>query len=193
MHLPPFERDYFHSDSDTPAQATLAKTVLRLLLQQDGSTTRLLEMLAGGSISVHVLEQRIVHELPAQLAESLPGHTFLRRLTCLEAGGHVLLDSASYIAVETLPRPVVRALEEGIQPIGHALAQLWTRRSFRELDTPMLEELWTLTGKRDPRASRSCAILTPQGPCMVLAETFRRGVLNAIQVTPESRSRITAA
>jgi hypothetical protein len=60
------------------------------------------------------------------------------------------------------------------------LAQLWTKRSFRALDLQLLEPLWELTGHPDPEASRSCAILTPEGPCMVLAETFRRGVLVAI-------------
>lgn len=183
MHPPdllPFQRERFHSDSDSPAQAALARTVLQLLLHQDGSTTRLLEVLAGGAIAVHVLEQGLVRELPSQLEGSLPGNTFLRRLTALEAGGRVLLDSVSYIAVERLPRAVVHGLEEGTRPIGHILARLWTRRSFRDQDTQLFEQLWARTGQPDPRASRSCVILTPEGPCMVLAETFRRGVLEAI-------------
>jgi chorismate-pyruvate lyase len=152
-------------------------TLLRLLLCQDGSTTRLLETLTGAQITVHVIEQGFVDTLPVQLAGVLPGKTFLRRLTSLEADGRVLLDSISYIAVEVLPRSVVQELVAGIRPIGHLLARSWTRRVFRNEDTPLLEELWDAIGTPDPQASRSTLIVTPEGPCMVLGETFRQGVL----------------
>lgn len=152
-------------------------TLLHLLLHQDGSTTRLLQMLVGGPISVHVLDQGFVDEVPDSLADVLSGKRFLRRLISLEAGGYVLLDSISYIATDILPAPVVRDLEEGIRPIGSILADLWTRRRSRAADKQLLDELWAVTGKADPAASRACSILMPQGTCMVLAETFRRGVI----------------
>lgn len=154
-----------------------ASPVLRLLLHQDGSTTRLLEMLAGGPVSVQVLEQGVVRKLPPQLQGALPGRSFLRRMTALHAHGHVLLDSLSYIALDALPAGIVEGLQRGSTPIGHLLARLWVRRSFRAGDTQLFDELWNVVGVPDPLASRSCTILTPAGPCLVLAETFRRGVL----------------
>jgi chorismate-pyruvate lyase len=153
--------------------------VLPLLLHQDGSTTRLLEALSGGPVTVHVLQQHVVAELPAGLRGVLPGSRFLRRLTSLTARGHVLLDSIGYIAIDTLPAAIVQELEEGQRPIGHLLAQLWTRRRFRSGDDALFEELWHATGEPDATASRSCIIDTPQGACMVLGETFRQGIVAA--------------
>lgn len=134
--------------------------------------------MAGCDLTVHVIEQERVHALPAQLEGSLPGTSFLRRLTTLEARNNVLLDCVAFIAVQTLPCEVVSALEEGIRPIGHLLSQLWMRRVFREPDPETLEQLWATFGVPDPRAARSSLIVTPAGPCMVLAEVFRRGVLD---------------
>ena len=156
-----------------PAGASL----LPVLLHQDGSTTRLLEALSGAPVQVQVLRQHVVDALPAALAGVLPGTRFLRRLTCLVAGGHVLLDSIAYIAIEALPVDVVHELQEGRRPIGHLLARLWTRRRFRGGDGDLFEELWQIAGTPDAAASRSCVIDTPQGPCMVLGETFRAGIL----------------
>lgn len=175
-HVRALQRQRFLAEGDADARTGPRGTLLRLLLQQDGSTTRLLEALSGAEITVHVLEQGLVHVLPVPLAGVLPGTTFLRRITSLEADGRVLLDSISYIAVEVLPRPIVQALVEGIRPIGHVLVPLWTRRVFRDGDTQLLEELWAAVGEPDPQASRSMLVVTPEGPCMVLAETFRGGV-----------------
>jgi len=52
-------RQRFHQPSDAPAQVAHARDMLRLLLAQDGSTTRLCETIAGGPVSLHVLEQQI--------------------------------------------------------------------------------------------------------------------------------------
>lgn len=177
MSSSPLQRERFHCAADAPAQAERAQTLLRVLLHQDGSTTRLLEAMSGGAITVHVIEQGFIQELPPWLAGVLPGRTFLRRLTALEANGQVFLDSLSYTAVEVLPSVLVQELVDGARPIGAVLADVWTRRAFREDDTHILEELWSVVGMADPQASRSTMIVTPGGPCMVLAETFRRGVL----------------
>jgi chorismate-pyruvate lyase len=174
---PSLLRQRFASAAE-PVPHVDARALLHLLLHQDGSTTRLLELLAGGDITVHVLAQDLVRQLPSHLASALPGRTFLRRLTSLEAHGCVLLDSLSYIAVEALPASAVQELVAGVRPIGHVLAGLWTRRSFRDQDTGIFEELWAAVGEPDPPASRSTLISTPAGACMVLAETFRRGVLD---------------
>jgi chorismate-pyruvate lyase len=172
------QRARFHSAADEPAQAEFAQVLLRLLLHQDGSTTRLLEAMSDGDLRVQVIDQGFLREVPPPLAASLAGKTVLRRLTSLEVKGRVLLDSLAYIAAEALPASMVQELVDGVRPIGHVLASLWTRRVFRPEDAWTIEELGRAVGLPDPPASRSTAIVTPAGPCMVLAETFRRGVLD---------------
>jgi hypothetical protein len=51
----------------------------------------------------------------------------------------------------------------------------------RDLDpAPVLHaRLWSAAGVPDPEASRAYRILTPEGPRMVIAETFRQGMLMA--------------
>lgn len=177
-------RERFLRVCDHPAEAAWASVVLRLLVSQDGSTTRVLESIAGGKFSVHVLDQRIIDALPRQLEGALPGTRFLRRLTSLEAHGHVLLDSLAYIAIDALPGSALRELQEGVSPIGHVLSRLWTRRAFRVDDTDLFDELWSVVGYPDPHASRSSCIYTPDGPCMILGETFRRGALTVQSARP---------
>lgn len=171
------ERALFHQSTDTASQALRASSVLKLLLNQDGSTTRIFEKLVGGPITLRVLEQGVVPDLPSQLAGVLPGKRFLRRLVTLGANGHVMLDGISYIAMDVLPAAALKKLELGAAPIGHLLSELWVRREFRSGDEQLFDQLWAAVGDPDPDASRSFVIHTPNEPCMVIAETFRRGVL----------------
>lgn len=174
-----FRRARFHQDADSSTQAAHARTVLQMLLAQDGSTTRLCETLAASAISVQVFEQDMVDALPGQLHDALPGARFIRRLSSLVANGDVLLDSLSFIALEGLPEDIRRDLEQATIPIGHMLGRLWNRRQFRGQDAPLFEQLWQHTGLPDPAASRSYALVTPEGPRMVIGETFRRGLFTA--------------
>jgi chorismate-pyruvate lyase len=174
---PQFQRQKYFLACDTHAQAQHAEAMLRLFLAQDGSTTRLCEALAGGRVSLQVLAQSVVPELPAHLAGALPGARFLRRLTSLGAQGQVMLDSISYIAIDAVDARIVSELEAGVTPIGHLLARLWTRRGFRAPDPLLFEELWPAVGEPDLSASRSYTVFTPEGPCMLIGETFRRGML----------------
>jgi chorismate-pyruvate lyase len=169
-------RQKYFLAADSQAQAGCARALLRLFLTQDGSTTRLCEAMARDRVTVHLLDQAIVHELPSHLKTALPGHSFLRRIISLAAEGQVLLDSISYIALGALDAESVARLEAGTIPIGHVLDDLWTRRSFRSRDDGLFDELWREVGEPDAQASRSYTVLTPQGPCMVIAETFRRGM-----------------
>ena len=150
--------------------------MLRLLQAQDGSTTRLCEAIAGGSVALHVLEQRVVHVAPREVHDALPGSSFIERVTCIAAHGEVMMDNLSYIALEGLPPHLRRDLEDGVMPIGHLLARLWVRRSFLAAAPMMYERLWTVVGLPDPDASRAYYIATPEGPRMLIAETYRRGM-----------------
>lgn len=151
--------------------------MLRLLLAQDGSTTRLCESIARGPVSLHVLEQRIVQAVPAEVRGALPGASFIERITCLAAHGQVMMDNLSYIALEGLPPDVQRDLEGGAVPIGHLLSRLWVRRSFLDRTPTLHTRLWGVVGLPDPEASRTYCIATPDGPRMLIAETYRRGML----------------
>ncbi|MES2187919.1 MAG: chorismate pyruvate-lyase family protein [Pseudomonadota bacterium] len=171
------QRQSFLQASDPPAQAAHARDTLRLLLAQDGSTTRLCETVAGGPITVHVLEQQVVQEVPAEVRAALPGRDFIERITFLAAHGQVMMDNLSYIALEGLAPDIRRDLEAGTMPIGHLLARMWVRREFLAPAAGLCERLWGACGEPDVAASRTYRIVTPEGPRMLIAETYRRGML----------------
>lgn len=151
--------------------------MLQLLLAQDGSTTRLCEAIAAGPVTLHVIEQKIADTVPAEVRSVLPGASFIERITCLVAHGEVLMDNLSYIALDGVAPDVRRDLEDGVMPIGHLLSRMWVRRSFLDPTPVLYAKLWSAVGLPDPGASRVYCIETPDGPRMVIAETFRRGML----------------
>lgn len=172
-------RQRFHEPSDPPAPPAQAR-VLQLLLAQDGSTTRLCETIAAGPVALHLVAQRVTASVPPAVQAVLPGTHFIERITCLAAHGQVMMDNLAYIALEGLQADVRRDLEAGTMPIGHLLARLWVRRRFLEPVPALFERLWSAAGGLpDAGASRLYCIATPEGPRMLIAETFRRGMLMA--------------
>lgn len=167
---------FLDSDAST-TDAALATWLLPVLLAQDGSTTRLCETIAGQPISLLVLGQRVVTTPPLQIAAELPGRTFIERITSLVAHGEVMMDNLSYIALDGLPADLHRDLEGGTVPIGHLFRRMWVRRTFLTVAPGLFERLWSVVGLPDERASRAYRVDTPTGPCMVIAETYRRGML----------------
>lgn len=87
------------------------------------------------------------------------------------------MDNLSYIALDGVAPDVRRDLEDGVMPIGHLLSRMWVRRSFLDPTPVLYAKLWSAVGLPDPGASRVYCIETPDGPRMVIAETFRRGML----------------
>jgi len=149
-----------------------------LLLAQDGSTTRLCETIAGGPVTLQVLRQGISADVPDIVRSVLPGTMFIERFTCLAARGEVMMDNLAYIALDGLAADLRRDLEDGTLPIGHLLARLWVRRARLDGPTdPLQARLWSVAGLPDEAATRSYSIATPEGPRMVIAETYRRGML----------------
>lgn len=171
------QRARFHQPDDSPAQAAVARQVLPLLLTQDGSATRLCETVAGGPVELHLLAQRVVQDVPTEVRTALPGAAFLERWTCLAAHGEVMMDNLSYTVLDGLPDDVRHDLERGHAPIGHLLQRLWVRRWFLDDAPAVYQRLWATVGLPDPGATRAYGIATPEGPCMLIAETFRRGML----------------
>lgn len=167
----PAQRQRFDAGADPHA-----KRLLQLLLAQDGSTTRLCESIAAGPVQLHVLDQCVTREVPMVVRTALRGSEFIARCTCLAAHGQVMMDNLSYIALDGLDADVRRDLEAGVMPIGHLLQRLWVRRLVLPDAHSLLERLWDQVGMEDAPASRAYRIVTPDGPCMVIAETYRRGM-----------------
>lgn len=146
-------------------------------MAQDGSTTRLCEAVAGGPVQLQLLHQQATRQVPAAVRTQLPGEQFIERITCLTAHGEVLMDNLAYIALDGLPTDIERDLHAGAMPIGHLLARLWVRREPLPLEETLTARLWSAVGMPDASATRSYRIVTPEGPRMLITETWRRGML----------------
>jgi chorismate-pyruvate lyase len=175
--LPIFARRPFFDPGAVAAETRHARRVLALLLAQDGSTTRLCEAIAGVPLTLQVLSQQVVEDVPLAVRQALPGTRFIERITFLAAHGEVMMDNLAYIALDGLDADLQRELESGAVPIGHLLAKLWVRRAALADGETLHQCLWQHVGLPDPAATRSYTIATPEGPRMVIAETYRRGML----------------
>jgi chorismate-pyruvate lyase len=170
-------RERFAGAQATAAQAAIERQVLRLLMAQDGSTTRLCEAVAGGPVDLVLIKQHVTVEVPAIVREHLPGTQFIERITSLAAHGQVLMDNLTYIALEGLEPAIDGDLRAGTLPIGHLLARLWVRRERIAQAGELMDTLWNAVGLPDASATRAYRIATPTSAQMVIAETYRRGML----------------
>jgi chorismate-pyruvate lyase len=169
----PLRREPFF-DAGAPEPAT--QRLLRLLLAQDGSTTRLCETIAGGPVGLQLLRQAFTADVHALVRQWLPGSRFIERITSLVAHGEVMMDNLAYIALDGLEPSVQRDLEAGVAPIGHLLARMWVRREPVSDAGALHERLWSAVGVPDAAATRAYRIVTPEGPRMLIVETYRRGM-----------------
>jgi chorismate-pyruvate lyase len=171
-------RQRFLPPGASPERSALAHRLLAVLMAQDGSTTRICEAVAGFPVKVELLRQTVVADVPDIVREVLPGARFIERVTSLAAGGEVMMDNLSYVALDRLPQTLQRDLEAGCIPIGHLLTTLWVRRQpLPRQDEQLTQRLWSLVGLPDPEASRAYCIAEQEGPLMVIAETYRQGML----------------
>jgi chorismate-pyruvate lyase len=173
----PPRRERFADAAATPAQAAIERQVLRLLMAQDGSTTRLCEAVAGGPVELLLIKQHVTSEVPAIVREQLPGTQFIERITSLAAHGQVLMDNLTYIALDGLEPAIDADLRAGTLPIGHLLARLWVRRERITQADELTRTLWNAVGLPDEAATRAYRITTPTSARMLIAETYRRGML----------------
>jgi len=170
-------REAFARSDASPAEAARQRHVLKLLLAQDGSTTRLCEAVAGGPVELHVILQHVTVEVPALVRQHLPGTQFIERITSLAAHGEVLMDNLTYIALDGLEPDIDADLRAGRMPIGHLLARLWVRRERVADAEALMQRLWSAVGTPDAAATRAYRIDTPNAARMLIAETYRRGML----------------
>jgi chorismate-pyruvate lyase len=173
----PLRHELFADPGASSADAAHHSRVLRLLLAQDGSTTRLCETVARGPIELHVITQRVTNDVPAVVRQQLPGEQFIERITFLAAHGEVMMDNITYIALAGLDAMLDADLREGVMPIGHLLARLWVRRERIADAEELTQRLWQAVGLPDAAATRAYRIATPESARMVIAETYRRGML----------------
>jgi chorismate-pyruvate lyase len=161
-----------HPYPSAPPHAPL----LRMLLALDGSTTRVCEALAAGPVDLLLLNQSQTAQVPASVQHHLGGKAWLVRTTSLHAHGQVLMDNLSYTRLDAVPDWFLAALQQGQAPIGHLLGRLFVRRLKVSTDPLVAKSLWQHVGDPDLEASRSYTITTPEGPLMLIFETFRAGI-----------------
>jgi chorismate-pyruvate lyase len=149
----------------------------RMLLAQDGSTTRVCEALAGQPIEVVVHHQQRTGDVPAAVHAQLGGSAWLERVTSLVADGRVMMDNLSYTRLDVVPAWFLDKLDEGVAPVGHLLAHLFVQREAVPVDAATQDALWRHVGVRDDATSRSYRVVTAETPLMLIFEAFREGMV----------------
>lgn len=170
MNVPPVRESFPHDD---PVSASL----LRLLLGQDGSTTRLCEVIAGGPVELFLHSQARVQTVPDAVLEYLGGTIWIERITSLHVAGRVMMDNLTWTRLDRIPGKFADDLERGELPVGRLLDRLFVKRQMIQA-LNLGEILWTVTGIPDARASRVYTISTQAGssdvgPFMLVFETYR--------------------
>lgn len=153
--------------------------LLRVLLALDGSTTRVCEAVAQSSVELLVLHQAQTDEVPAAVREQLGGASWLARVTSLHAHGEVLMDNLSYTRLDAVPAWFLEQLHEGHAPIGHLLRKLFVQRERLQSTAEVEQALWLHVGAPDLRSSRCYRVVAPDGPLMLIFESFRSGMVRA--------------
>jgi chorismate-pyruvate lyase len=183
-----FARDRFIDPAVDPQAQARHRWLLRLLLTQDGSTTRLCQSIAATPLTLQLLHQGVTQTVPDCVRDVLPGQHFIHRVTALAARGAVMMDNLVYVALDGLSEPLREGLDSGAIPIGPLLESLWVRRKPlpAEVARTLSACLWDMVGVPDPEAARAYTIATPTGNLFVIAETYRRGMRMHFDAPPDA-------
>ncbi len=164
------ERDHFPKTSGN---------LLKLLLAQDGSTTKLCEAIAGSAVNLLVYHQSRVETVPELVMRELGGTSWFKRVTSLHSQSRVLMDNLTFTRLDRVPDWFLADLEQGVAPVGHLLEKLFIRRERINL-TPELEQvLFEMVGFPDSNSSRAYTVNTEDGAVMLVFETYRAGFAQA--------------
>jgi chorismate-pyruvate lyase len=160
-----------------PHDDVIASNLLRVLLGQDGSTTRLCEVIADGPVELHLYSQARVKSVPDGVLEFLDGDSWIERITSLHVAGRVMMDNLTWTRVDKIPAEFADDLERGELPVGRLLDRLFVKRRMISASS-FGDVLWNQTGLPDARASRAYTISTQvgssdQGAFMLVFETYR--------------------
>lgn len=162
-----------HLFPSTPQYAMLR----RLLMAQDGSTTRLCAALADHPLELAMYLQEKRSDVPRAVQEALGGSAWLERVTCLHAGGEVMMDNLSFTRLDNAPGWFLAELDRGTAPVGRLLDSLFVRREAAVASPEVAHLLWDRVGLPDPEHSRSYIVRMPEGPLMYIFETYRAGLV----------------
>jgi chorismate-pyruvate lyase len=149
-----------------------APSLLRVLLGQDGSTTRLCEVIAGGPVELQLHSQSRVETVPDEVLEHLGGTAWLERITSLHVADRVMMDNLTWTCLDNIPLEFADDLERGELPVGRLLDRLFVKRQAIQA-SGLGEVLWATTGLPDAHASRAYIISSEAGAFMMVFETYR--------------------
>lgn len=129
---------------------------LRILIETDGTLTRMLRVVYDDEIDVKIIDQRIGLAAPSYVPEfdKSIGRVLDRQiLLCGRNSGIPLIAAESLIAVDLLPASITKVLTETNRPIGETIAasQLETRK---EPVTVWIDDLPNWTGLKDYSTER---------------------------------------
>ncbi len=167
------ERDYFPKN---------AGKLLKLLLAQDGSTTKLCEAIADSRVDLALHMQSRIETVPEVVMHKLGGTSWLKRVTSLHSESRVLMDNLTFTRLDRVPDWFLADLELGKAPVGHLLEKLFIRRE-RIFSSPELKQaLFEIVGFPDSNSSRAYTVDSEQGALMLVFETYRAGFARAFGV-----------
>lgn len=115
------------------AEDTLISLIKRILLLADGSTTRLLQCIAGQAMTVKVHHQTMVQsqDLPPTLAALFPEKgRFLYRISSLYSGQTLFSTNVVYACIDALSETLQTQLLAGTIPLGTLIDHAETRRDL---------------------------------------------------------------
>jgi hypothetical protein len=172
--LPQRKRYFPPGEAADPSAALL----LRVLLAQDGSTTRLCAAICGAAPGLRVHTQDPAARVPGPAAALLSEAHCVERFSSLDGPRGVMMDNLVYADMTRIAGELHGDLEAARIPLGHLLDRLWVRREPlpREQALPLLERLWELSGEPDSEASRAYVVRSTAGVLFLIAETFRHGL-----------------
>jgi chorismate-pyruvate lyase len=152
-----------------------AGNLLKLLLAQDGSTTKLCEVIADSKVNLMLHSQVRVETVPEVVVRELGGTSWLKRVTSLHSDSRVLMDNLTFTRLDRVPAWFLTDLEQGLAPVGHLLEKLFVRRERIVSSIELERALFEVVGLPDSGSSRAYTINAEAGAVMLVFETYRAG------------------
>jgi chorismate-pyruvate lyase len=151
-----------------------------LLLQMDGSTTRMLTALVGGALTVDLKLQEIIqyNDLPVDIQSNFSGEgPFLHRVSSLKYQEDCLSDNAVFADINLLPPELRENISQGKSPLGLLIANMEYRRQYLEGNRMKLDALQHLFTPVDLPSGESLIkkylIIQDQRCWFYICETFQ--------------------
>lgn len=150
------------------------------VLAATGSLTRFLARHHGLRLDLHVHAQFLdrCRENEAQLLQCSIAAPCLRRRVALLFRGEVMFDAESVLPLEGLPTELMRALQDGKEPLGDLLIDRGLSLARSDLS---LAEVDIPGGPGTKRWARRSVLRSPTGTCALVIECFRPGLWQRIQ------------